>query len=79
MTKGELLFGLAKLPDAKRLHPLVREFPLRVDVQPWDTSAAEQYTQTRVGMKKQGNTLAPLDLPIATHALSASATLVTNN
>ena len=32
ITQGELLFGVAKRPDVKRLHTVVREFLLRVDV-----------------------------------------------
>lgn len=40
ITEGELLFGLAKRPDAKRLHMVVSEFLLRVDVLPWDSNAA---------------------------------------
>ena len=31
ITEAELLFGLAKLPQAKRLHAAVREFLLRVE------------------------------------------------
>ncbi len=37
ITEGELLFGLAKRPDAHRLHRAVREFLRRVDVLPWNS------------------------------------------
>lgn len=79
ITEGELLFGLAKRPDAKRLHLAVREFLRRVDVLPWDSAVAECYGTVRADMARQGKILAPLDLLIATHALSADAVLVTND
>lgn len=79
ITKGELLFGLAKRPDAKRLHLAVRELLRRVDVLPWDNAIAEHYGIVRADMERQGKVLAPLDLLIATHALSVGAVLVTND
>jgi len=79
ITEGELLFGLAKRPEAKRLHLAVREFLLRVDVLPWDSAIAEHYGTLRADMARQDKTLAPLDLLIATHALGIGAVLVTND
>lgn len=79
ITKGELLFGLAKRPDAKRLHLAVRELLRRVDVLPWDNAIAEHYGTVRADMERQGKVLAPLDLLIATHALSVGALLVTSD
>lgn len=79
ITKGELLFGLAKRPDAKRLHLVVLELLRRVDVLPWDSAIAERYGSVRADIERQGKTLAPLDLLIATHALSVGAVLVTND
>ncbi|MBN2680645.1 type II toxin-antitoxin system VapC family toxin [Acidithiobacillus montserratensis] len=79
ITAGELLFGLAKRPAAKRLHLAVRQFLLRVDVLPWNSSTAEHYGIVRADMEKRGRILASLDLLIAAHALSVGATLVTND
>ena len=79
ITEGELFFGLAKRPDAKRLHLVVREFLRRVDVLPWDNRVAEDYGVAREVMERQGKVLAPIDLLIATHALSIGAVLVTND
>lgn len=79
ITEGELLFGLAKRPDAKRLHLAVRELLRRVDVLPWDSAIAKRYGTVRADMARQGKILAPLDLLIATHALSVGAVLVTND
>jgi tRNA(fMet)-specific endonuclease VapC len=79
ITEGEMLFGLAKRPQAKRLHSAVRELLRRLDVRPWDSAAAEYYGPVRADMDRRGKTLAPLDLLIAAHALEAGAILVTND
>jgi tRNA(fMet)-specific endonuclease VapC len=79
ITEGELLFGLAKRPEAKKLHAVVREFLLRVDVLPWDSEVAECYGTVRADMERQGKLLGPLDLLIATHALDVGSILVTND
>lgn len=79
ITEGELLYGLAKRPDAGRLHRVVRELLLRLDVLPWDSAAAETYGTTRAAMERQGRTLAPLDMMIAAHAIAVRRTLVSND
>lgn len=79
ITEGELLFGLAKRPQAKRLHLAVREFLRRVDVLPWDSVVAAHYGTVRADMERQGQILGPLDLLIATHAQCVGAVLVTND
>lgn len=79
ITEGELLFGLAKRPDAKQLHAAVREFLRRVDVLPWDSVAAAYYGSVRAEMLAQGKVLDSLDLLIATHALSVKAVLVSSD
>ncbi len=79
ITKGELFFGLAKRPDARRLHLAVRELLRRVDVLPWDSAVAEHYGVVRASLEREGKILAPLDLLIAAHALSIGAVLVTND
>ena len=79
ITEGELLFGLAKRPDAKRLHLVVQEFLRRVEVLAWDSSVTAHYGRVGASLERQGKTLAPLDLLIASHALSLDAVLVTND
>ena len=79
ITESELLFGLAKRPDAKKLQIAVRELFRRVDVLPWDSTIAERYAIARADMERQGKILSPFDLLIATHALSLKAILVTND
>lgn len=79
ITEGELLFGLAKRPEAARLHRAVGELLKRVDVLIWDRSAAARYGTLRAGMEAGGKTMGALDLLIAAHALSVDAVLVTND
>ena len=79
ITEGELLFGLAKRPEATQLRVAVQEFLRRVEVLPWDSSAATHYGQARASLEKRGRTLAPLDLLISSHAMSVDATLVTSD
>ena len=79
VTKGELIYGLAKRPEAIRLHRAIAEFLRRVDVLPWDRQTAASYGGLRAAMQRNGKTLASIDLLIAAHALQAAAVLVTND
>ena len=79
ITGGELAYGLAKRRDAVRLHRAVNEFLRRVDVLPWDSNVGKRYGGVRAGMDRRGKVLAPLDLLISAHAVSAGAVLVTND
>ena len=79
ITQGELLFGLARRPEATALHGAVREFLRRVDVLPWDAATSEVYGPARAATQREGRVLAPLDLLIGSHALSTQAVLVTND
>ena len=79
ITEAELRFGLAKRPEAKKLHLAVKELLLRVDVLPWDSANTARYGKLRAELELQGKTLAPLDLLIAAHSLTLNAVLVTND
>jgi tRNA(fMet)-specific endonuclease VapC len=79
ITESELLFGLAKRPEATRLHLVVRELLRRVDVLPWNSEIAERYGPLRADLARLGKGVASLDLLIAAHALGIDAVLVTND
>ena len=79
ITGGELMFGLAKVPEAKRLQQAITELLRRVDVLPWDRSVMDCYGSVRATMAKQGQVLGSLDMLIAAHALQMNAVLVTND
>lgn len=79
ITGGELMFGLAKVPDAKRLQQAVTELLRRVDVLPWDGAVMRRYGEMRAGLENHGRVLGPLDMLIAAHALETNSVLVTND
>lgn len=79
ITQAELLRGVAKKPDAKRLPIAVKEFLLRVEILPWDSDAAEIYAHLRTACESEGLPLGTMDMLIAAHCLAAGAVLVTND
>lgn len=79
VTKGELLFGLARRPQATKLARSVEEFLRRIGVMAWDDAAAESYGTLRASLEKSGTVLGSLDCMIAAHALALKAILVSND
>jgi tRNA(fMet)-specific endonuclease VapC len=79
VTEGELRFGAARLPQAKRLHNLIEVFLLSVEALPWDSDAARHYGELRATQEAQGRPMGNLDLMIGAHALALGAILVTND
>jgi tRNA(fMet)-specific endonuclease VapC len=79
ITEAELLFGLARRPDATKLKIVVEEFLLRVEVLPWDSGAAQQYARARAALEGAGEPMGNLDLIIAAQALASGLTLVSSD
>lgn len=79
VTRAELLYGLKSLPRDHRLHLGVRQFLRIVRVLAWDADAADFYADIRFQLAASGQPIGELDMMIASHALAAGATLVTNN
>lgn len=79
ITAGEVLYGQARRPERHRAAAMAAAFLGRVNVLPWDRSAAEAYGILRAQLERIGQPLAPLDLLISAHALSVGAVLVTND
>jgi tRNA(fMet)-specific endonuclease VapC len=79
VTAAELRFGLARLPQATKLAIVVEEFLLRVEVLPWESSAARHYARLRAMLEEHGEPMGNLDLMIAAQALAAGAILVSND
>ena len=79
VTEAELRFGVARKPHVARLYLAVEEFLLRVDILPWDSSAAQHYAILRSAMEDSGTPMGNLDMMIAAQALAADATLVTHD
>jgi tRNA(fMet)-specific endonuclease VapC len=79
ITAGELRYGLAKRPDARRLAEAVEAFLRRVEVSAWDAAAARAYGGLRAELEAAGTPLGNLDLLIAAHAQATGAILVTGD
>ncbi|MBB3175375.1 tRNA(fMet)-specific endonuclease VapC [Endobacter medicaginis] len=79
VTAGEIAYGLARRPDATRLHRLTAAVMERLEVLPWDQAAAARYGLLRADQERQGRSLGALDMMIAAHALATGATLFTND
>ena len=79
ITEAELLRGVAKKPEAKRLAIAVKEFLLRVEVLPWDSNAAEAYAKLRTACENEGNPLGAMAMLIAAHSVAAETVLITND
>lgn len=79
ITEAELLYGLRLRPDLVKLNTSVQNLLARAVLLPWDSAAAHAYADLRASLRKQGLGLSAMDLLIAAHALSVSATLVTSD
>lgn len=79
ITEAELLFGLARRPDATKLKTVVEEFLLRVEVLPWGSEAARQYARIRAALESGGEPMGNLDLMIAAQASGLGLVLVTSD
>lgn len=79
ITEAELLRGVAKKPEAKRLSVAVKEFLLRVEILPWDSDAAEAYAHLRTACENEGKPLGAMDILIAAHSVATETILITND
>jgi len=79
ITEAELLFGLAKRPEATRLRTNFDRFFAAVELLPWDSRVARAYGALRAELSEAGKSLGLMDLLIASHAIAAGARLVTHD
>jgi tRNA(fMet)-specific endonuclease VapC len=79
ITQAELLHGVARKPEAKRLPLAVKEFLIRVEIMPWNSDAAEAYARLRTDCENEGTPLGTMDMLIAAHAIAVDAILITSD
>ena len=79
VTEAELLFGVAKRPEARKLRAAVDEFLAAIEVLDWSSATARRYGAIRAELERRGKPLGALDLLIAAHAVEHDAVLVTND
>jgi tRNA(fMet)-specific endonuclease VapC len=79
VTRSEIRHGVARRPQATRLHRLVNEFLQIAPVLPWDAKAADRHGLLRADLQARGLPIGDFDEMIAAHALTRKAVLVTDN
>jgi tRNA(fMet)-specific endonuclease VapC len=79
ITEGEILYGLAKRPDATQVARHLYATLDALQVLPWTSAAASIYGRMRAGNERQGLSAGNLDMLIAAHAIAEGAVLVTND
>jgi tRNA(fMet)-specific endonuclease VapC len=79
ITLAELQYGVAKSARPAHHAQLLAQFCAAIGILPFDSFAAETYGMLRTSLEKTGMPIGPLDTLIASHALAADLTLVTNN
>lgn len=79
VTCSEIRYGVAKRPEAVRLHRIVDEFLRIVPILPWDAQAASRHGALRADLNARGMPISAFDEMIAAHALALGAVVVTDN
>lgn len=79
VTCSEIRYGLARRPEAVRLHRIAEEFLRLCFIAPWDAKAANRHGELRADLKARGKPIGDFDEMIAAHALSLGAVVVTDN
>lgn len=80
VTYAELLYGAERSGNTAKHRRLINALVERLaDVMPWDRDAAEAFARLKARLAGLGTPIGPNDTMIAGHAISKTATLVTNN
>lgn len=79
VTLAELETGAAKSREPKRAAQALASLAALLPPVPFDAAAAQAYGKIRADLEAKGQTIGPMDLLIAAHAVSGGYTLVTGN
>ena len=79
ITLSELEYGVSKSSNPEKNKLALTEFLAPVDILPYDDMAAVVYGGVRAFLEKSGKIIGPMDLLIASHALSLNYILISNN
>ena len=79
VSLGELVFGAERSQHVERNLADIEALTARLDVLPFNNSAAYHFGQIRAELYQKGNPIGPYDMMIAGHARAQGLTLVTNN
>jgi tRNA(fMet)-specific endonuclease VapC len=79
ITLAELLHGVEKSSMITKNLRKVEDFVSRLEVLPYENTAASHYGDIRTNLEKKGTVIGINDLHIAAHARSEGLILVSNN
>ena len=79
ITLAELLHGVEKSSMITKNLRMVEDFVSRLEVLPYENTAASHYGDIRTNLEKKGTVIGVNDLHIAAHARSEGLILVSNN
>lgn len=79
ITLAELKYGIAKSVKKESNRTKLEFFLFHFECLPFDAETTTCYGIIRSQLETRGTPIGPLDMLIAAHALSLSATIVTNN
>ena len=79
ITYAELTHGVEKSMAVEKNRLALALLFSNIEVLDFDTKAAIHYGKIRAYLEKQGTPIGPLDMMIASHAMSLGYTVVTNN
>ncbi len=79
VTLAEVEYGLSRKGHPPRLKNALDQLLLRIDVLPWDEAVARCYGELCATLEASGVSLSDMDMMIAAHAVSVSATLISRD
>jgi tRNA(fMet)-specific endonuclease VapC len=79
VTEAELLFGLARRPQAHALAASVHGLLRKITVLPWTSDSARVYAEIRADLERAGQPMDDMDMMIAAEALVQNTILVTSD
>lgn len=79
ISDAEILYGLAKRPEARLVSQTMQEILEQLTILPWTSEAAAGYGLLRARNEARGISIGSLDMLIAAHALAEDAMLVTSD
>jgi tRNA(fMet)-specific endonuclease VapC len=79
ITEAEVLYGLAKRPEATVVAHHMYAVLDGLEVRPWTSAVAATYGLLRAENERRGVIAGNLDMLIAAHAVAEGAVLVTND
>lgn len=79
ISEAEILYGLAKRPEARLASQTMQEILEQLTILPWTSEAAAAYGLLRTRNEALGISVGSLDMLIAAHALAVGVVLVTSD